>query len=499
MTAITTSSATTSSVTGAISSLGVGSGIDATTIISKLMAVESIPLTDLQNADSSLKTQLSAFGQMQSLTATLQGAAQALINPGLWSGTAATSNNSAVVSATTASGAVPGTYSVAVQALAGTQTITSATSLPSSSSTLDTGTLTIQLGTWTGGPPATGFTAQAGSSPTTINITAGNTSLASIAQQINAAGAGVTATVINDANGARLSMSSTKTGAANGFKITATETVPSGTPSTGLSSLAFDATNSATPMQLNQSAANAKATVNGIAIESASNTINNVANGLNLTLSQVSATPTQITVSPDTASVNTAVTGFVNAFNGLAKYMSTETAYDPTSKTGGPLQGDATMMNIQWALRGVINQSSTASSAFSVLSDVGISMQKDGTLAVDSTKMTAALNNLPELQKLFMANGATPSASGFMTRFNTLTTSLLDVSGSIATRQQGLQTSIKQNEQQQSDMQLRLQQMQDNMTKQYQALDTTMAQMQALSSYITQQFSSTSTSSSSSA
>jgi flagellar hook-associated protein 2 len=267
--------------------------------------------------------------------------------------------------------------------------------------------------------------------------------------------------------------------------------VDDGDPATGLSALNFDATNTASPMQMNQQAANAKATVNGIQVESASNTLANVANGLTLNLQQVSATPVQISVTSNTGAVTTAVNDFVAAYNAIAKYITTETAYDASTKTSSPLQGDTTVLNLSWALRGVMNQPSTASSAFSVLSQVGITMQKDGTLAVDATKLTTAEGNLPELKKLFSANNDTNASSGFMTRFSNLASALLDVNGSLTTRQQGLQKSISDNEQRQSDMSLRVQQMQDNLTKQYQTLDTQMATMNALSTYLTQQYSST--------
>ncbi|ODV11093.1 MAG: flagellar hook protein, partial [Rubrivivax sp. SCN 70-15] len=380
------------STTGAISSLGVGSGLDVNGIITKLMAIEQQPLTDLQKADTGLKTQLSSYGQMQSLVSTLQTKAQALSSITLWKQTAATSADTSVVSASTALGAAAGNYAVTVQQLASGQTVTSG-AYASDTTTVGSGTLSIQLGTYSGGPPATSFAAGSGSA-VSVSIASTDT-LANIRDKINAAGAGVSATIINDVNGARLSLTSTGTGAASAFQITA---------SSGVSALGFDATNSASPMSLNQSAVNAKATVNGIAIESATNTMANVASGLTLTLSKVSATPVQVSVATDTSAVNQAVKDFVTAFNGVASFINTQTAYDPTAKKGGPLLGDSTTNSLEWGLRGVINQASTASSAFTTLSSVGISMQSDGTLAIDQTKLGNALNNLPELQNLFSAD-----------------------------------------------------------------------------------------------
>lgn len=468
------------STTGAISSLGVGSGLDVNGIITKLMAIEQQPLTALQTADTGLKTQLSSYGQMQSLVSTLQTKAQALTSLTLWKQTAATSADTSVVSASTALGAAAGNYAVTVQQLASGQTATSG-AYASGTTTVGSGTLSIQLGTYSGGPPATSFAAGS-SSAVSVSIASTDT-LANIRDKINAAGAGVSATIINDVNGARLSLTSTGTGAASAFQITA---------SSGVAALGVDATNAASPMSLNQSAVNAKATVNGIAIESATNTMANVASGLTLTLSKVSATPVQVSVATDTSAVNQAVKDFVTAFNGVASFISTQTAYDATAKKGGPLLGDSTTNSLEWGLRGVINQASTASSVFTTLSSVGISMQSDGTLAIDQTKLGNALNNLPELQNLFSADTGVSSSSGFMTRFNNLANAALGIDGSISTRQQGLQASISSNEKRQADMQTRLTQIQANLTAQYSQLDRTMASMTALSTYVTQQFFNTS-------
>jgi flagellar hook-associated protein 2 len=485
-----TSSTSTSTLGPAITSLGVGSGLDAAGIVDKLMTVEQRPVTLLQTAEAGLKTTLSSYGQMQSLLTTFQTKAQALSSVSLWNQTTATSGDSSVVTASTADGAVAGSYAVSVQALASSQTVTSG-AFATANSTLGEGSLTIELGTWAGGTPATGFTSKTGASAVTINIGAGETSLSSIRDKINAAGAGVTASIINDANGARLSLRSTTTGAENGFRVTANETVNNGTAGAGLSTLAYDAAAGSSPMSLNQSAGNAKATVNGIAVESASNTVSNVSDGLTLNLLSVSSTPVQIGITASTDAVNTAVKDFVTAFNGLASFIQTQTAYDATSKTGGPLQGDRATISLQWGLRGVINEASTASSVFGNLSDVGISMQKDGTLAINSTKLANGLANLPELRKMFAANTDQNASSGFATRFGNLASTVLGIDGSLATRQQGLQHSIDLNEQHQAEMTTRLDAMRARLTKQYQTLDTTMATLTALSSYVTQQFSTT--------
>ncbi len=468
-----------------ISSLGVGSGLDAESIISKLVSLERVPITNLQSLESDMKTKLSAVGTLKSLLSTLQDKAQALTSTTLWNQTAASSSDATIASATTATGAIAATYEVTVQSLAAAQTVTS-TAVASASSTLSEGTLTIELGTWSG----SSFTGKAGSSPVTISLGAGDTSLSKIRDKINAAGAGVTATIVNDASGARLSLRSTSTGLENGFRVTASETVDDGDTATGLSMLGYDAGNASSPMSRNLAAANATAKVNGIEVSSATNTFTGVADGLTLNLSKVSATPALITVSSDTSAVKTAVNEFVTAFNALAANLRTTLKYDEANKKAGALQGDSAAVNLQWALRGVLNQGSSASSVFGTLSSIGITMKQDGSLVSNSAKLDSALANQTELRKMLSANTGVTASSGFMTRFNNLASSLLGTDGSLSTREEGLQASIKRNQSQQSSYESRVTQTEARLRAQYEALDTKMATLSTLASYVNKQFSS---------
>ena len=487
----------TSSTTGSISSAGIGSGLDVKSIISSLMAVESQPLTLLQDKATTVQTEISAVGQIQSLTSTLSDKAHALSSTSLWTQTTSSSADTTVVTADTSTGtAAAGDYSVSVQQMAQGQTVTSSIA---AGSALSQGTLTIQLGTWSSDgatPPTTSF-ANASSAAVNITIGAGDTSLSAIRDKINAANAGVSASIISDANGSRLSLRSTTTGAANGFKISATETTDDGDPNTGLSALSFDATTGATNSQLtlNQYALNAKATVNGIAIESATNKLSNISDGLSLTLLKKTDSPVDVNVSSDTASMQKAITDFVSAYSALQSYISLQTKYDAstavaagTARQDSPLTGDPSVIGFQNQLRAIVTTTSSTSSAFSRLSDLGIAVQKDGTLSVaSSTKLTAALANPAELSKLFTTYGSTNENTGIAVRFATLADNATSVSGALFSRSDGLKGELSRNQKQQDDMQTHLDATQARLTAQYQALDTTMSKMSALSSYVSQQ------------
>jgi flagellar hook-associated protein 2 len=469
-----------------ITSLGLGSGLDSEGIISALMSVERRPVTLLAEQTTEIKTQLSSVGKIQSLVAAMRDKASAIGGVSLWGQTTVTSSDSTAIGGFTTTGATPGRYSVSVSQLAASQTVTMANAVASSSSTIGDGTLQIELGSWDG----TTFTGDG--SPVTITIGSDETSLSAIRDKINAAGAGVTATIVSDANGARLSIRSDETGKENGFRLTATENIDDNDPNTGLSVLGYNP-GGTTSMTLNQAAANAMAEVNGIDVESATNTLDGVGDGLTLTLTKTTTSPVEVVVADDSEAIKTAIDDFVKAFNELATYMKDQTKYNASTKSGGPLQGDRTAIGLQWQLRGVINQGSSASDTWSRLSEIGITMTKEGTLSTSTSDLEEALKNPEELRKLLATDGTDTAGSGFMDRFKDLGNAVLGTEGSLTTLQASLEQRIERNDDRQDQMEDRLTRTEARFRAQYEALDTSMARLNALSSYVSQQLSSLST------
>ena len=471
--------------TGSISSAGIGSGLDVASIVTSLMAVEQRPLTQLQTQASQLAARLSTVGKLQAHFSALQAKANALTSPTLWNSTLATSSDSAAVKVSTGTDATPGNYSVAVSRLALGQTISS--SALASSSTLGAGMLTIELGSYGGGVPPTSFTGKSGAPAISLAIGEGESSLAALRDRINAAGAGVTASLVSDASGTRLSLRSKDTGAENAFRISVAESNDDGVASTGLSALAFDATDAGSPMLRTASAGNAELTVNGITLSSASNTLTNVVDGLTLSLQKTTTSDVDITVAPDTASVKTALTGLVEAFNTLASFLRSQTAYNADSKTGGALQGDQATLALQSQLRSVLNESSSGSATWSRLSEIGLALKSDGTLETNASKLDNVLGNLGELKKLLATDGLGSADSGFARRFKRLSDAALGNDGVFQSRTDSIQASVSRNSKSQDAVQRRLTLTEARMRAQYSALDTTMASLNSLSSYMTQQ------------
>jgi flagellar hook-associated protein 2 len=487
------------SSTGAITSTGVGSGLNVDSIVSALMAVERQPATLIEKSTTNLKSQLSSFGQLQSYVSTLQDKVNAITDVTLWSQTLASSGDASVATVSTTSGGSPGSYDLSVQTLAKGQTLSSGT-FPSASHSLGQGQLTIELGSWTGDPATFGL--KTGSTSVTVQIGPGESSLAAIRDKINAAGAGVIATVINDATGARLSIRSAASGEENGFRIGVEETAPGDDGGIGLGALAYDPENQVVQgMALNESARNAKATLNGIEITSASNTLTNVVSGLTVNLLKTTPTttdangvtssiPVQLSVTQDNDSVKTKINDFVTAYNDLNKFIAAQTKYDAENKTAGKLQGDRTVIALQGQMRAIMAGSSGATSLFSSLSEIGIQVQKDGggTLQVKTSMLDNALANRADLRKLLASSDDTgTNTTGIAYRMKQLTSAVLGTDGSFETRTAGLKKTITNNDKRLDAMNERLDQTEKRLQTQYQTLDSNMSKLNSLSSYMSTQ------------
>lgn len=473
--------------TGSISSAGIGSGLDVSSIVTSLMAVEKQPLTKLQTVASTMQTKLSAFGQMQSFLSTFRDAAAQLQSASAYAVTTATSSDPGAVGASSTTKAVPGSYAVSVTSLASTQaTVSASGQFATGADPVGTGSITIRLGTWTAGQ--TGFTPKPGSADVVIPIGATENTLAGIRDKINAANAGVSATLVTDANGTRLALQSSATGAANGFRVSVTDDDAGNTDAIGLSRLAFDPPSSTVGTTLTQSAVNTKASINGIAVETTGSTLTDVVDGMTFNLSKVTTAPVTVSVTRNTDSVKSLITGFVASYNALASFLSDATSYDASTKTAALLQGDATTTGLQNQLRSMVSKAGKASAAFGTLSDIGLEFQKDGRLKVNDTKLSAALAKLPELTTAMTnVDLANPANNGFAKSLTGWADGLLSSNGSLNGKTKSIQSQIASNQKDQDKLNDRLTAIEARIRAQYTALDTTMSNANALSKYVTQQ------------
>ncbi len=392
----------------AISSTGIGSGLDVSSLVTKLMSIERQPETLMDNKTADFKAKLSAYGQVSSALATLQSAAGSLSGLQVLRGVSATVADSSLASATASAGTAAGTYALEVQKLAQAQSLASSP-YASTLTTVGSGTLTIDFGAYSGGA----FSADASKPSATITIGAGQDSLSGVRDAINAAKAGVTASIVNDGSGQRLVLASQYTGASGAMRISVVDADLDNTDTAGLSALAYDASTGGTANLTQATAAqDAKAVVNGITVTSATNSLSGAIEGVTLNLAKASpGTSTTVTVARNTASAAAAVQSFVSAYNTANSMLSSLSAYNAETKTGAVLQGDSTVRSLQARLRATIGTTVANSTGYGSLSEIGIAFQKDGSLVINSTKLNAALADpAKDAASVFAAVG-TPSDS----------------------------------------------------------------------------------------
>lgn len=400
----------------AITASGIGSNLDINGIVSGLMQVEARPLTALASKEASYQAKLSAYGTIKSALSTFQTALRALNDPSKFQALKTSSSDTAVASVSTTSAASVGTYAVDISKVAQSQKLVAAgqSSLTAAIGTGTSTTITFDFGTISGGTftaydSVTGlggtysgstFTSN-GSGVKSITIDASNNSLSGIRDAINAADMGVTATIINDGGASpyRLVLSSDDPGKANSLKIGVSGEA-------AISNLLANDPAGTQKLQETITAQNTELTVNGVFVSKNSQTLTDVIHGVTLTALDVGTT--NISVTKDTSTATSSVTSFVKAYNDLNKTLKDLTAYNPETKVAAVLQGDSAVRSIQSQLRSLMGQSLSFAGAYTNLSQVGLTFQLDGTLALDSSKLQSALNtDQTAVAAVFAATGIT--------------------------------------------------------------------------------------------
>lgn len=453
-----------------ITSLGTGSGLELESLVTKLMSVEKLPLTSLQTKQSAFETKISAMGTLQSALASLQTSAGKLkLGPldtaaskfGTYTATVA---NTSVASATASAGAVAGTYSLEVSQLAQAQRLqSSAFASASTSITASGGSITLSLGTLSGGV----YTADTARS-FTLNLQAGAT-LGDLRDAINASDAGVSATIVNGSGGAQLVLTS-KEGSNNVMQLSGS----------GVTGFDFNPTAGGSQGLTQTSAASdAQFTLNGIAVTSHSNTVSEAIDGVTLELTGTTTSPTTLKITEDLSkNIQSALESFVAAYNTAYSTMSSLGAYDPSTKVAGNLQGNSTLRFAMTQIRQTLFSTTTddSSSAYQTLSNIGVSVSASGSLSLDSTKLKAAITADP--------SAVTSLVSNVGTQYDTLVSKLTGTDGSISIATNGWKKTVRDLEDQQERLSLRLETIEARYRARFAALDTLVSSLTSTGDFL---------------
>jgi flagellar hook-associated protein 2 len=355
----------------------------------------------------------------------------------------------------------------------------------------EAGTLTISIGAWSSGAFTASLDADEDGTvddPISVSISATDT-LSTVASNINAADAGVTAVVVTSGTQQRLLIRSSDTGEDYGFEIKAYNN--SGTQitdgTTGVGKFSYTASGTSGLTQT-QAAQDASVSVEGITITSSSNTVSDAVPGVTLKLLSTTSSDVQVTVGNDTDTIKTKLTAFQDAYNTLVSNLKTLTKYDATTKKAGDLQGDGTAVTLLSVLNTMISATGpAASSTFSYLSDVGIQVQSSGLLSTSSSTLTTAFDSLDDLKTFFYNYGGTTSTNGLARRFRDFVWDANGVEGTLSLKKTALSEAITRNETSQDKFSLRIAEMQKRLYKQYGGLDSRMGGLNGLSSFVSAQ------------
>lgn len=469
------------SASSIISSLGSGSGIDLSALVTQLVDAQFANKTQvLSRQNQKLTAQISGASELKSNITSFADGLKTLATGGT-TATAPTSSNSGVLTvARSGSASLAGlSAAIEVQKLARGQSATTAP-VADRTAAIGTGTLTLQFGTATvSGGAITGFTAGS-TAPVDIAIDTANASLNDIAKAINAANAGVTASILTDAGGARLTLKS-KTGAEQAFTLTATE--DAGAP--GLAALNIGVGASGTT--IGSVAQDAALVVDGVPITRSTNSISDLIDGVTVNLvTEAPGTTVNIGTSAPTAAIRQSVTDFVAAFNNLANGTK-----GLTNAVDGNLYGDPAARTFLASLGRLTltNLANPANSAApKTLADIGVATNRDGTLTVNTARLDAALAAYPTEVEALFADGTGATGGGLSAAFkaiaDTANNATTGLGASIAryTKSQG---AIADQQSKASDDK---EVARTRLTKQYAGLDARISAYKATQAQLTQFF-----------
>ncbi|WP_169294880.1 flagellar filament capping protein FliD [Advenella sp. EE-W14] len=444
-----------------ISSIGVGSGLDLSTLLDGFRTSEESVLSTITQRKSTENARLSAYGQLSSAVEKLQTAAKAFEGDTTF-GQYTASQTGESFSASASSSAVAGSYRIQVTSLASTQTL------------IANGVADKAAANGTGG--VVKFTLKNGEVKT-LDLTGKGTSLEEIAKAINAdKELGLSASIMNDGSETpyRLMISTTATGT-----------------QASISEITVEGNDGALGTLLNkasmteQAASDAIVKVNGIKVTQATNRLENVIQGVTLNLSKVDTEAQTLTVTRNDDKAKEAINEFITAYNNVQKFIKSSTAY--TEGAGGSiLNGDNTARTVQTRLSGIMSFQSSNGGAFKTLSDLGIRTQADGTIKLDDAKFSKALaENRDDIAKLFQ-----DKTNGIATYTQDITKGLINsTSGIVTTASNGAKTRIEDLDSQYERKQAQIEATMERYRAQFTALDSLVAKMNGTSAYLSQQLS----------
>jgi flagellar hook-associated protein 2 len=360
---------------------GLASGLDTNSIVDKIIAAESAPMLQIQKNQAAFSVQISTVANLTTKLKAFHAASDALATTGL-----APIVPDSTYADFTIAGQVSneGNNTIQVESMARAAKMRSKnfTSAQDASATGLTGNLQFSID---------------GVNSAAIDVT--GKSLADIAEAINANVSQVTASVISTGTGYRLSVIRNTTGFA--FKA------EGAAPDDALKIITDPGLDLATI----QPAQNAVLTIDGLEITRQTNTITNAIPGLTLNLKGESNVATEVNFVRDTSTATANIQSFITAYNDVVTLLNTQLRPDPNSASTNNAMGGSALLGIQRDMHNLLTQKVNTSGTVQMLSDLNVSLQDDGTLALDQVAFQKtfadAVNADPQGANLIFTKAAT--------------------------------------------------------------------------------------------
>ena len=425
---------------------------DFQSILNRAVAIANVPVEQLQNDDNNVLSQESQLATLGTAVSNFETSLTALGTLGSTQALSASSSDSSVVSAQATGATTPASYTISnITSVASAASETSLTGYAdgSTAAVSTTGTLTLVVGS---------------KQYTVLSPTSGTNTLAGVADAINAAGAGVTATVLTTGTGTTpnyLSITSNNTGAS-------TLQLFDGTPTSGTDLLS---------QQIPTQGSDAIFKLNGLSVDNPNNTIDDVIPGLTFTIADTTSANQTVTLSlaSDPTQLQSALQNFVTQYNALSQAVATQ-----VGQTGGLLAGDPIVEAVQNGLRQVTSYVTPGSSIQS-LSDLGIEVDETGNMTLNTATLSALSSS--QVTSAFAYLGSTTTGLGGMApQFASLTDPF---SGMIEEQQASYVTSDQNLQSQITTLNARIAVMQTNLSTELEAEDALQAELESQQNELT--------------
>lgn len=427
---------------------GLASGLDTNNIVDKLVAVESQPITKNSQQQAALTVQISSLGD---LTAKIKSLATSATT--LSSGVSASTvvQNPSGLSATAGTGALSGRYSITVTDVA-TPAKARSGQFDSANATVAGGQLDLHIK----------------GVATSITIAAGS-DLGSVARQINASGAPVSASVITDGTKFYLAFSNRDTGK------------PIGSGDNG--GLVIDNDPTGLGLHVTQNATNAQVKVDDLPVESQTNQITTAIPGLTLNVTNKQLVAGDLIVTSDPTKSASNLQSFVDNFNSIAKSLQQSLRPDPKNPpTAGSTLDGTLVLSVERKLQNMLSTQVVTTGNFRTLADIGVKMQKDGTVTLDSAAFNNALAKDPRGVDAIFSTAST----GIAAQASALSTTMTDpVNGQLVLRTSSLNKSIKDLQAANQRLQTHVDAYKLQLQTQFSRMESLVASYQSIGNYLT--------------